>query len=67
MVAVKDYPTLVRAFIRLAGRVQDPAGLRLLLVGDGAAGSLAAQGCARAPLESDLHDASPRLHSNRFA
>ncbi len=35
MVAVKDYPTLVRAFIRLAGRVQDPAGLRLLLVGDG--------------------------------
>jgi sugar transferase (PEP-CTERM/EpsH1 system associated) len=35
MVAVKDYPTLVRAFIRLHGQAPDPAGLRLLLVGDG--------------------------------
>lgn len=35
MVAVKDYPTLVRAFIRLHGMAPDPAGLRLFLVGDG--------------------------------
>ncbi len=35
MVAVKDYATLVRAFIRLAGMAPDPAGLRLVLIGDG--------------------------------
>ena len=35
MVAVKDYPTLVRAFIRLHGMAPDPQGLRLVLVGDG--------------------------------
>jgi glycosyltransferase involved in cell wall biosynthesis len=37
MVAVKDYPTLVRAFIRLGRRSVDAAGLRLLIVGDGPA------------------------------
>lgn len=35
MVAVKDYPTLVRAFIRLHAMAPDPQGLRLILVGDG--------------------------------
>lgn len=35
MVAVKDYPTLVRAFIRLHGMAPDPEGLRLVLIGDG--------------------------------
>ncbi len=35
LVAVKDYPTLVRAFIRLTAVAADPAGLRLVLVGDG--------------------------------
>lgn len=35
MVAVKDYPTLVRAFIRLQAMAAEPQGLRLVLVGDG--------------------------------
>ncbi len=38
MAAVKDYPTLVRAFIRLCRERPhglDPAGLRLIVVGDG--------------------------------
>jgi sugar transferase (PEP-CTERM/EpsH1 system associated) len=35
LVAVKDYPTLVRAFIRLHGMAPDPEGLRLVLIGDG--------------------------------
>ena len=37
MVAVKDYPTLVRAFIRLCRQSENSAGLRLLIVGDGGA------------------------------
>lgn len=37
MVAVKDYPTLVRAFIRLCRESGNCAGLRLLIVGDGSA------------------------------
>ena len=37
MVAVKDYPTLVRAFIRLHESTADAEGLRLILVGDGPA------------------------------
>lgn len=35
MVAVKDYPTLVRAFIRLCQQSPDPTGLRLIIVGGG--------------------------------
>jgi sugar transferase (PEP-CTERM/EpsH1 system associated) len=35
LVAVKDYPTLARAFIRLAGMLRDPSGLRLVIIGDG--------------------------------
>ena len=35
LVAVKDYPTLVRAFIRLHALSPQADGLRLLLVGDG--------------------------------
>ncbi len=35
MVAVKDYITLVRAFVRLSTAAPDPQGLRLILVGDG--------------------------------
>lgn len=35
MVAVKDYPTLVQAFIHLHGVAPDRDGLRLILVGDG--------------------------------
>lgn len=35
MVAVKDYPTLTRAFIRLCQHSPDPSGLRLVIVGDG--------------------------------
>ena len=37
MVAVKDYPTLARAFIELCQSAADATGLRLLLVGDGEA------------------------------
>jgi len=37
MVAVKDYPTLACAFIQLCRQMDNPAGLRLLIVGDGAA------------------------------
>jgi sugar transferase (PEP-CTERM/EpsH1 system associated) len=37
MVAVKDYPTLVRAFIQACNTGEAAAGLRLLLVGDGPA------------------------------
>jgi sugar transferase (PEP-CTERM/EpsH1 system associated) len=37
MVAVKDYPTLARAFIRLCRQTANPAGLRLVIVGDGGA------------------------------
>jgi sugar transferase (PEP-CTERM/EpsH1 system associated) len=37
MAAVKDYPTLVRAFIQACGQGGDASGLRLLLVGDGPA------------------------------
>lgn len=33
--AVKDYPTLLRAFARLVALHESPAGLRLVLVGDG--------------------------------
>lgn len=35
LVAVKDYPTLVRAFFRLSAEAPDPKGLRLVMVGDG--------------------------------
>lgn len=35
MVAVKDYPTLVRAFIELCRRSAASGGLRLIIVGDG--------------------------------
>jgi sugar transferase (PEP-CTERM/EpsH1 system associated) len=35
MVAVKDYPTLVRAFIHACQQGEKASGLRLLLVGDG--------------------------------
>jgi len=35
MVAVKDYPTLIRAFVRLSAVAPDPQGLRLILVGEG--------------------------------
>ena len=35
MAAVKDFPTLVRAFIRLCRESDDAAGLRLVIVGDG--------------------------------
>lgn len=35
LVAVKDYPTLVRAFAHLCAEAPDPRGLRLILVGDG--------------------------------
>ncbi len=37
MVAVKDYATLARAFIQFCRRADDPAGPRLLIVGDGPA------------------------------
>ena len=37
MAAVKDYPTLARAFIRLCEKSADAAGLRLIIVGDGIA------------------------------
>jgi sugar transferase (PEP-CTERM/EpsH1 system associated) len=37
MAAVKDYPTLARAFIRLCEQSADAAGLRLIIVGDGIA------------------------------
>lgn len=37
MVAVKDYPTLARAFIQACRQSAQPAGLRLLIVGDGPA------------------------------
>lgn len=37
MVAVKDYPTLARAFIQLCRRLDNPTGPRLLIVGDGPA------------------------------
>ena len=37
MVAVKDYPTLVRAFIQACGQGKEASGLRLILVGDGPA------------------------------
>ncbi len=37
MAAVKDYPTLVKAFIRLCRQSPDPTGLRLVIVGDGPA------------------------------
>jgi glycosyltransferase involved in cell wall biosynthesis len=37
MAAVKDYPTLVRAFIQACGQGGGVSGLRLLLVGDGPA------------------------------
>ncbi len=37
MAAVKDYPTLARAFIQLCRQSSDPAGLRLVIVGDGPA------------------------------
>jgi len=35
LVAVKDYPTLLSAFARLKSIHRNPAGLRLILVGDG--------------------------------
>jgi sugar transferase (PEP-CTERM/EpsH1 system associated) len=35
MAKVKDYPTLVRAFIQLCEQSSDRAGLRLIIVGDG--------------------------------
>lgn len=35
MAAVKDYPTLIRAFAQLLGRHPRPEALRLILVGDG--------------------------------
>ncbi len=35
MATVKDYPTLVRAFIQLCRTAADPEGLRLVIVGDG--------------------------------
>ena len=35
MAQVKDYPTLMRAFIQLCQRHPAPAGLRLVIVGDG--------------------------------
>lgn len=35
MAAVKNYPSLVRAFIRLCEQSPDPAGLRLVIVGGG--------------------------------
>jgi sugar transferase (PEP-CTERM/EpsH1 system associated) len=35
MAAVKDYPTLVSAFIGLCKELPDPTGLRLVIVGDG--------------------------------
>lgn len=37
MVAVKDYPTLTKAFIQLCQRAADPHGLRLVIVGNGPA------------------------------
>lgn len=37
MAAVKDYPTLAKAFVRLCRRTEDPSGLRLVIVGDGPA------------------------------
>jgi len=37
MAAVKDYPTLARAFIHLCRHSPEPAGLRLVIVGDGTA------------------------------
>jgi glycosyltransferase involved in cell wall biosynthesis len=37
MAAVKDYPTLARAFIQLCRQSADPSGLRLVIVGDGPA------------------------------
>jgi sugar transferase (PEP-CTERM/EpsH1 system associated) len=37
MAAVKDYPTLARAFIQACGQVKEASGLRLILVGDGPA------------------------------
>ena len=37
MAAVKDFPTLTQAFIRLCQQCTDPAGLRLIIVGDGPA------------------------------
>ena len=37
MAAVKDYPTLARAFIQLCQQSPQPAGLRLVIVGDGPA------------------------------
>jgi sugar transferase (PEP-CTERM/EpsH1 system associated) len=37
MAAVKDYPTLVRAFISLCRQSADPSGLRLVIAGDGPA------------------------------
>lgn len=37
MAAVKDYPTLVRAFIELCRLAPDSTGLRLIIVGDGPA------------------------------
>ena len=37
MAAVKDYPTLARAFIELCRRSPEAAGLRLVIVGDGPA------------------------------
>ena len=37
MAAVKDYPTLARAFIKMCRQIPDPAGLRLVIVGDGPA------------------------------
>ena len=37
MVAVKDYPTLARAFIQLCRSAENSTGLRLLIVGDGTA------------------------------
>lgn len=37
MAAVKDYPTLARAFIRLCRATNKPEGLRLVFVGDGPA------------------------------
>lgn len=39
MVAVKDYPTLVRAFIAACSQAKRPEGLRLVIAGDGPARS----------------------------